>query len=150
MMARVARTQAKGSASPRDLPDGGSLRPCESSEHVTSGAAGGRTRMMATDEPRRDRATRRDSGEGEPPQRRHAEDGDAELVERLRRGDEAAFAALVDEHHASMIRLARLHVESVAAAEEVAQQAWLGVLRGLAAFEGRCTLKAWIFSIVAN
>jgi hypothetical protein len=49
-----------------------------------------------------------------------------------------------------MVRVARLYVGTAAAAEEVAQEAWLGVLKGLARFEGRCTLKAWIFAIVAN
>jgi RNA polymerase sigma-70 factor, ECF subfamily len=75
---------------------------------------------------------------------------DQALLEALRRGDEAAFAALVHEHHASMIRVARLYVESSAAAEEVAQEAWLGVLQGVERFESRCALKAWIFSIVSN
>ena len=76
--------------------------------------------------------------------------GEEELLDALRGGDEAAFAALVHEHHASMIRVARLYVESAAAAEEVAQEAWLGVLNGLARFQGRCTLRAWILSIVSN
>jgi RNA polymerase sigma-70 factor (ECF subfamily) len=76
--------------------------------------------------------------------------GDQEVLDALRRGDEAAFAALVDGHHASLIRVARLYVASEAAAEEVAQETWLGVLQGLAGFQGRCTLKAWIFSILAN
>ncbi len=72
------------------------------------------------------------------------------VVVALRRGDEAAFAALVDRHHASLIRVARMYVASVAAAEEVAQETWLGVLQGLEGFQGRCTLKAWIFSILTN
>lgn len=77
--------------------------------------------------------------------------GDEEhLLEALRRGDESAFSQLVDHHHASMVRVARLYVGTLAAAEEVAQDAWLGLLQGLDRFEGRCTLKAWIFSIVAN
>ncbi len=86
------------------------------------------------------------------PSRHHraADQGEEEVLEGLRRGDEAAFAALVDKHHTSMIRVARLYVESAAAAEEVAQEAWLGVLQGLGRFQGRCTLKAWIFSIVSN
>jgi RNA polymerase sigma-70 factor, ECF subfamily len=82
----------------------------------------------------------------------HERSGDADvlLLAALRRGDESAFSRLVDQHHASMMRVARLYVASVAAAEEVAQEAWLGVLQGLARFEGRCTVKAWIFAIVAN
>ena len=80
-----------------------------------------------------------------PPERR-----EDELLGALRSGDEAAFTTLVDKHHASMVRVARLYVESAAAAEEVAQEAWLAVLQGLRRFEGRCTLKSWIFAIVAN
>ncbi len=76
--------------------------------------------------------------------------GEEDLLDALRRGDESAFSRLVDRHHASMIRVARLYVESAAAAEEVAQEAWLGVLQGLERFQGRCTLKAWIFAIVSN
>ena len=89
---------------------------------------------------------------GEHPSRRqtYGDQGEEEVLEGLRHGDEAAFAALVDKHHTSMIRVARLYVESAAAAEEVAQEAWLGVLQGLGRFQGRCALKAWIFSIVAN
>ena len=83
------------------------------------------------------------------PHERPAE-GEEQLLDALRRGDEAAFSRLVDLHHASMIRVARLYVGTVSAAEEVAQEAWLGVLQGLGRFEGRCTLKAWIFAIVAN
>ncbi len=79
-----------------------------------------------------------------------AEPGEGGLVAALRRGDERVFSALVDRHHASMIRVARMYVSSAAAAEEVAQEAWLGVIQGLAAFQGRCTLKAWIFAIVVN
>ncbi len=82
--------------------------------------------------------------------RERLDEGEEDLLDALRRGDESAFSALVDRHHASMIRVARLHVASDAAAEEVAQEAWLGVLRGLGQFQGRCTLKAWIFAIVSN
>ena len=78
------------------------------------------------------------------------EEGEEQLLEALRRGDESAFSRLVDLHHASMVRVARLYVGTQAAADEVAQEAWLGVLEGLARFEGRCTIKAWIFAIVAN
>lgn len=73
-----------------------------------------------------------------------------ELLERLRAGDEAAFVDLVERHSAGMLRLARSHVASDAVAEEVVQEAWLGVLNGLARFEGRAALKTWIYRIVAN
>lgn len=75
---------------------------------------------------------------------------DAEVVDALRRGDEGAFLALVKGHHASMLRVASLFVSSAAVAEEVVQEAWLGVLNGLDAFQGRSSLRGWIFSIVTN
>jgi RNA polymerase sigma-70 factor (ECF subfamily) len=68
----------------------------------------------------------------------------------LRTGDEAAFLALVRRHHAAMIRVATAFVRSRAVAEEVVQEAWVGVLRGLHRFEGRASLRSWIFSILVN
>jgi RNA polymerase sigma-70 factor (ECF subfamily) len=73
-----------------------------------------------------------------------------EFVVALRAGDEAAFATLVDMYHAKMLRLARTFVEDTAVAEEVTQEAWLGVLRGLMRFEGRSSLQTWIFTILTN
>jgi RNA polymerase sigma-70 factor (ECF subfamily) len=73
-----------------------------------------------------------------------------DLVRRLRSGDEAAFAALVQRHHPAMVRLALGYVRSRAVAEEVAQDAWLGLLRGLDGFEGRASLRTWLFQIVVN
>jgi len=75
---------------------------------------------------------------------------DLRLVEALRGGDEAAFAALLDAYHTSMLRLAMIFVPDQAVAEEVVQEAWLGVLHGLARFEGRSSLKTWIFRILTN
>jgi RNA polymerase sigma-70 factor, ECF subfamily len=75
---------------------------------------------------------------------------DAPELAALRAGDERAFLALVTRHHAAMIRVARLYVSSAAHAEEVVQEAWLGVLRGLNLFEGRSSLKSWIFRILVN
>ena len=72
------------------------------------------------------------------------------VVERLRTGDEAAFRALVLRHHAAMVRFAETFVPSRAIAEEVAQEAWLGVIKGIDRFEGRSSLSTWIFRIVAN
>lgn len=75
---------------------------------------------------------------------------EAEELAALRAGDEATFLALVKRHHNAMLRVASLHVRSRASAEEVVQEAWLGVLRGLHHFEGRSSLKSWIFRILVN
>jgi RNA polymerase sigma-70 factor (ECF subfamily) len=72
------------------------------------------------------------------------------LVERLLRRDEEAFATLIDRHHALMVRLARGMVPSRAVAEEVAQETWEVVVRGLPAFELRSSLKTWIFRILVK
>src|SRR3954470_14312045 len=77
-------------------------------------------------------------------------DADAELLARLRAGDEAAFMELVDRYGPLMLRIALSHVPSRAVAEEVVQESWLGVLQGLARFEGRSSLKTWILRIVTN
>src|SRR4051794_35879987 len=79
-----------------------------------------------------------------------AVDTDAELLSRLRTGDEAAYMELVDRYGPVMLRIALAHVPSRAVAEEVVQEAWLGVLTGLERFEGRSTLKTWLLRIVAN
>jgi RNA polymerase sigma-70 factor (ECF subfamily) len=75
---------------------------------------------------------------------------DVGLVERLRAGDEAAFMEIVRAWSPSMLRLARMFVPSRAVAEEVVQETWLGVLRGLDRFEGRSSLKTWVFRILVN
>ena len=72
------------------------------------------------------------------------------LIDGLRAGDETAFAALVGRYGGAMLRVAQLYVRSRAVAEEVVQEAWIGVLNGSAGFEGRSSLKTWIFRIVAN
>jgi RNA polymerase sigma-70 factor, ECF subfamily len=77
-------------------------------------------------------------------------DPDAALIERLRAGDEAAFMELVERYHAALVRLAQSFVSSRAVAEDVAQEAWLGVLNGIGRFEGRSSLKTWIFRILVN
>jgi RNA polymerase sigma-70 factor (ECF subfamily) len=68
----------------------------------------------------------------------------------LRRGDEAAFARLVEQYHAQLVRFATVYVNDRDLAQEVAQETWLGVLRGLDRFEGRSSLKTWIFRICVN
>jgi RNA polymerase sigma-70 factor, ECF subfamily len=75
---------------------------------------------------------------------------EAELVARLRAGDERAFEALVDRHYPTMLAVARHYVSSRAVAEEVVQEAWLGVLTGIARFEGRSSLRTWILRILVN
>lgn len=75
---------------------------------------------------------------------------DAQFLEALRMGDEAAFAALVEKYHASMVRVAMMYISSRVIAEEVVQETWIGVLKGLARFEGRSSLKTWIYSILIN
>jgi len=72
------------------------------------------------------------------------------LVAALRAGDERAFATLVDLYTGPMRRLALTFVRSHAVADEVVQEAWLGVLRGIDRFESRSSLKTWIFRILAN
>src|SRR3954466_10586606 len=72
------------------------------------------------------------------------------LVDALRAGDEAAFEMLIDRYHGPLLRLAMMYVPSRAVAEEVVQETWLGVLQGLARFEGRSSLKTWIFRILTN
>ena len=74
---------------------------------------------------------------------------DASLLAALRSGDEGAFVHLVERYHSSLVRLAQLYVHS-SAAEDVAQETWLGVLHGLDSFEGRASLKTWLFRILVN
>lgn len=75
---------------------------------------------------------------------------DARLVQALRDGDEAVFAMLVREYGMSMLRVASLYVRDRAVAEEVVQDAWLGVLNGIERFEGRSSFKTWLFRILTN
>ncbi len=79
-----------------------------------------------------------------------AEAGEAQLLDALRAGDEGAFAGLVREYHSSLVRVARIYVSTLASAEEVAQETWIGVLNGLDRFEGRSSLRTWIFRILTN
>jgi RNA polymerase sigma-70 factor, ECF subfamily len=78
------------------------------------------------------------------------ESDETALLAALRDGDEAAFGTLVDAHGPAMRRVALTFVRSAAVADEVVQEAWLGVLRGLDRFEGRSALRTWLFRIVAN
>src|SRR6266496_4796912 len=75
---------------------------------------------------------------------------DLYLIEQLRSGNEAAFVALIDRYATAMLRLAMVYVTAWAVAEEVVQETWLAVLEGLGRFEGRSSLKTWMFRILTN
>jgi RNA polymerase sigma-70 factor, ECF subfamily len=85
-----------------------------------------------------------------PPSLGPVADDDARLVERVLGGDQEAFVVLVKRHRGSMVHVARCYVRSEAVAEDIAQDAWIAVLRQLRCWEGRGSLRAWILSIVAN
>jgi RNA polymerase sigma-70 factor, ECF subfamily len=78
------------------------------------------------------------------------ESHDHELVQRLREGDESAFAELIDAYGATMLRVAQMFVRDRATAEEVVQETWLAVLNGIDRFEERSSLKTWLFRILTN
>jgi RNA polymerase sigma-70 factor (ECF subfamily) len=77
-------------------------------------------------------------------------DADAILLRRLRDGDEQAFTTLVERYNPALLRLALSFVASRAVAEEVVQDTWLAVLRGLGRFEERSSLRTWMFTILVN
>ena len=77
-------------------------------------------------------------------------ESDGDLLLRLRSGDERAFVTLVERYHEPMLRLAVSFVPSHAVAEEVVQDTWLAVLHGLDGFEGRSSLRTWVFRILVN
>src|SRR5499433_494432 len=72
------------------------------------------------------------------------------VLQRIAAGDEKAFLALVERNHRAMVRVALSYVPSEAIAEEVVQEAWIGILQGISKFEGRCPLRAWMFRILIN
>jgi RNA polymerase sigma-70 factor (ECF subfamily) len=78
------------------------------------------------------------------------EDPDSELVSRVRAGDEGAFAELAGKYQRAMLSIARGYVPSGAVAEEVVQEAWIGVLRGIGRFERRSSFRTWLFRILVN
>ena len=75
---------------------------------------------------------------------------DRALLARLRTGEEAAFETLVSRYDRSLHQLARTFVRTSSAADDVVQETWLAVIRGLDSFEGRSSLRTWIFSILVN
>lgn len=70
------------------------------------------------------------------------------LVSALRQGDERAFSTLVDRYHAALLRLANAYVADQMVAEEVVQETWLALIRGIDRFEERSTLKTWLFHVL--
>jgi RNA polymerase sigma-70 factor, ECF subfamily len=79
-----------------------------------------------------------------------AVDNETVLLSRLRAGDERAFEALVAQHDGALRRVARSYLRTDSAVEDVVQEAWLGVVHGLDGFEGRSSLRTWIFRILVN
>src|SRR3954464_10990746 len=75
---------------------------------------------------------------------------DAEIVAALKRGEESVFAVLVDEYSPGVLRMAQMFVRDRAVAEDVVQDTWIAVLRGIDRFEGRSSLKTWIYRILMN
>lgn len=75
---------------------------------------------------------------------------DGSVIEALRRGDKIAFAHLVDHYPASLRRVVRRYISNRAVADEVVQDTWVGVIQGIWAFEGRSSLRTWIFRILVN
>lgn len=75
---------------------------------------------------------------------------DPDFADRLRAGDESAFGALIDRYYDSMLHVARGYVASREAAEDVVQETFLGVITGIASFEGRSSFKTWMFRILVN
>jgi RNA polymerase sigma-70 factor (ECF subfamily) len=76
--------------------------------------------------------------------------GEDSLVTALRRGDEAAFAELVERHTPSMLRVAAGYVPNREDAEEVVQETWIALLKGLDGFQGRSSLRTWLFTVLVN
>ena len=91
-----------------------------------------------------------DTGRGGTASRGANPANERELIERLRGGDEVAFVELVRQYQSLLKRVARMYVHTEAVAEEVVQETWLGVVRGIEGFEGRASLKTWIVRILMN
>jgi RNA polymerase sigma-70 factor (ECF subfamily) len=75
---------------------------------------------------------------------------DVDLLKRLRDGDQDAFATVVEQWSPTMLRVARSYVRTTHAAEDVVQDTWVGVITGLDRFEGRSSLRSWVFAILVN
>jgi RNA polymerase sigma-70 factor (ECF subfamily) len=75
---------------------------------------------------------------------------DAELLQNLLGGDESSFTELVRRHHSTLVKVARYYVASASSAEDVAQDTWIAVMRGIEKFEGRSSFKTWLLRICVN
>jgi RNA polymerase sigma-70 factor (ECF subfamily) len=91
-----------------------------------------------------------DVGEGIAAERRGPSGSEADTIDALRRGDERVFREVVDRHGSAMLRVACVYARDRALSEEIVQEAWIGVLRGINRFEGRSSLRTWLVRIVAN
>jgi RNA polymerase sigma-70 factor (ECF subfamily) len=87
---------------------------------------------------------------GHPPRGRPDAGDERTLLERMRRGDRAAFAGLIDRHAGSLLRVARSLVRDGAVAEELVQETWIALLTGLDRFEGRSSLRTWLIGVLVN
>lgn len=85
-----------------------------------------------------------------PRQELEKQTDEQELVDGLISGNEVCFISLVEKYHHSMQRIAMLYVHDPILAEEIVQETWMGVLRRIKGFEGRSSLKTWIFNILIN
>jgi RNA polymerase sigma-70 factor, ECF subfamily len=120
-------------------------------EHRGSGTDDGRELDVSTAVDRAARPSRAGPGPGGGASHGIATgDDDAALLPRLRVGDEAAFNQLVDRYYALTLHVVRPYVRTESVAEEVVQEAWIGVIQGLRRFEGRSSLKNWIVRIAIN
>ncbi|WP_301149835.1 RNA polymerase sigma factor [Mycobacterium simiae] len=75
---------------------------------------------------------------------------DTAFIDALRRGDQSAYASLVDQHSSAMMRIAQSYVPSREVAEDVVQETWIAVIKGIDRFEGRSSLRTWLYSILVN
>ena len=75
---------------------------------------------------------------------------ESKLLAALRNGDEAVFAQLVDRHTPAMLRVARGYVPTQEIAEEVVQETWIALLKGISSFEGRSSIRTWLFAVMIN
>jgi RNA polymerase sigma-70 factor, ECF subfamily len=132
------------SASARSRPAADPDEAAELDAVVIGGGAAGRIRGARTSPEVED-----ESGSAAP-QPSLSNGAESRLVEALRAGDEEAFVQLVRLHGPSLLRIARLYTSSRAVAEEVLQETWLGVLTGVRRFEGRSSLRTWLFRILVN